>query len=220
MEKTNESRVNKVSHYNALPIECIDVIKYFDLPIGNVIKYCWRAGLKKEEGISQIDKEIEDLKKARYYLDCKINMLEEKKVHEELEHSPEASTIVTARTPYTNTIDGKGRVTVRMLDDEDYAEAIRNPYVSNTTRAKNEGLIPVLLYGEEMLSSGNVAAYNIGIIFAKTVDDAKAYFEAHCGKWAVCYSDLNIIVLDGGSAHSITYEYGNVEFNPDSEWRV
>lgn len=72
-------RVNKVTHYNALPIECIDVIKWFDLPIGNVIKYCWRAGLKKEEGIADIDKEIEDLKKAEYYLKCKINMLEEKK---------------------------------------------------------------------------------------------------------------------------------------------
>lgn len=220
MENTGESRVNKVSHYNNLPIECIDVIKYFDLPIGNVIKYCWRAGLKKEEGISQIDKEIEDLKKARYYLDCKINMLEERKNHEELGHSPESAIIVRARTAYTNTIDGKGRVTVRMLDDEDYAEAIRNPYVSNTTRAKNEGLVPVLLYGEEMFTSGGVASYKIGIIFAKSVDDAKAYFEEHCGKWAVCYSDLNVIVLDGGREHSITYEYGDVEFAPDSGWRL
>lgn len=79
-----DERVNKVAHYNALSIECIDVIKWFDLPIGNVIKYCWRAGLKKEEGIADIDKEIEDLKKAEYYLKCKINMLEEKKKREKL----------------------------------------------------------------------------------------------------------------------------------------
>jgi len=215
-----DDRVNKVSHYNALPIECIDVIKYFDLPIGNVIKYCWRAGLKKEEGISQIDKEIEDLKKAQYYLNCKIAMLEEQKAREELGHSPVASTIVQARTPYTNTIDGKGRVTVRMADADDYREAVKNPYATNTSRARNEGLVSALIYGEEMFSDGGVAVYDIGIIFAKSVDEAKAYFEKQCGKWAVCYSDLKFIAMDGGREHSLAYEYGNVEFNPDSEWRA
>ena len=75
MEKDN---VNHPSHYNSHPsgIECIDIIKHYDFCIGNVIKYVWRAGLKKEQGLSDKQKEIEDLKKAAFYLNEKIKMLE------------------------------------------------------------------------------------------------------------------------------------------------
>ena len=40
------------------------------------MKYLWRAGLKKEEGISDINKQIEDLKKAIFYLNDEIYRLE------------------------------------------------------------------------------------------------------------------------------------------------
>ena len=43
------------------------------------MKYLWRAGLKGEEGISVRDKQIEDLKKARFYLDYEIARLENTK---------------------------------------------------------------------------------------------------------------------------------------------
>lgn len=58
-------------------IECIEITKHYDFCIGNVIKYVWRSGIKKEQGKSDIDKEIEDLEKAKWYLDCKIKMLKD-----------------------------------------------------------------------------------------------------------------------------------------------
>lgn len=78
-------RVNHPEYYNNgpsikvdgkdVPIECIDVIR--DMPTwkGNAIKYLWRAGLKKEEGLSDIQKEIEDLQKAIFYVQDRINIL-------------------------------------------------------------------------------------------------------------------------------------------------
>ena len=60
--------INHPKHYNQLPIECIDVVKHFDFIIGNVIKYCWRAGLKNS------DTELDDLKKAKFYIEYKIKM--------------------------------------------------------------------------------------------------------------------------------------------------
>ena len=45
-------------------IECIDVVQHFNFNRGNVIKYVWRAGSKGDE--------VEDLRKARKYLDFEI----------------------------------------------------------------------------------------------------------------------------------------------------
>lgn len=58
-------------HYNGHPagIECIDVIRHYTCDIGNAIKYLWRAGLKPEMGLSAAQKEIEDLRKAVFYIE-------------------------------------------------------------------------------------------------------------------------------------------------------
>lgn len=63
--------VNHPSHYNSHPagIECIDVIRHYVCDIANAIKYLWRAGLKAELGKDDADKEIEDLKKALWYIE-------------------------------------------------------------------------------------------------------------------------------------------------------
>jgi hypothetical protein len=55
--------VNHPSHYTHGPVEVIDIIEGFELPyhLGNVIKYVLRAGHKNDA--------IEDLRKARWYLD-------------------------------------------------------------------------------------------------------------------------------------------------------
>ena len=73
-----EDKVNSPSHYTGHPsgIECIDITEHYDFCVGNAIKYLWRAGLKKEAGVSDKEKEIEDLKKAAYYIDRKIKQLE------------------------------------------------------------------------------------------------------------------------------------------------
>lgn len=65
--------VNKPKHYTEHPsgVECITIAQYFNFNIGNVIKYVWRAGLKGGQ-----TKRLEDLKKARWYIDKEIERVE------------------------------------------------------------------------------------------------------------------------------------------------
>ena len=63
-------------------IECIDVIRNMPAWKGNVIKYTWRAGLKKDAAMEDIDKEIEDLEKAQWYLMDRVKQLRLKKLLE------------------------------------------------------------------------------------------------------------------------------------------
>jgi len=68
-------KVSHPDHYNWLPgIECMDVVKHFDFLLGNVLKYCWRSGKKGSES------ELDDLKKALYYLQEKIKLVEAEQV--------------------------------------------------------------------------------------------------------------------------------------------
>ena len=64
--------VNHPSHYTDGNIEVIDFIedKQLGFHLGNAVKYISRAGKKDPE------KKIEDLKKARWYLDREINRLD------------------------------------------------------------------------------------------------------------------------------------------------
>ena len=73
--KSND-RVNHPSYYqDPSGVECITVTRYRDFNIGNALKYLWRAGLKKENGLSDKDKTIEDLKKAIWYINDEIKLL-------------------------------------------------------------------------------------------------------------------------------------------------
>lgn len=73
--------VKHPAHYTYGKIECIDFIldKNLDFPLGNAVKYIVRAGRKESNGIALIDKQIEDLKKARQYIDFEIEHLEGKR---------------------------------------------------------------------------------------------------------------------------------------------
>ena len=66
------SNIEHPAHYNMGKVEPIDVIEDWDLGfcLGNTIKYIARAGHKDPT------KTIEDLKKARWYLDRHIQTLE------------------------------------------------------------------------------------------------------------------------------------------------
>jgi hypothetical protein len=70
-----QDNINHPTHYTSHPsgIECVDIAKHHCFCIGNVFKYIWRAGLK-DNAI-----EIEDLKKAVWYLNKKIDDLEREK---------------------------------------------------------------------------------------------------------------------------------------------
>ena len=78
LAKKAPDRVNAPSHYTSHPsgVECIDITEHYDFCVGNAIKYLWRAGLKAEAGLTDKAKEIEDLKKAAYYINRKIKQLE------------------------------------------------------------------------------------------------------------------------------------------------
>lgn len=72
--------VNHPPHYNKHPngIECIDVIRHYTCDIANAIKYLWRAGLKQDADKTAIDKELEDLSKALWYINDYIDMCDTK----------------------------------------------------------------------------------------------------------------------------------------------
>ena len=80
LKNMQEERVNHPSHYTWLKekcgIEVIDITRHLDFDSGNAVKYILRAGHKKEAEISDLDKEIEDTKKAIWYLEDKVKMLE------------------------------------------------------------------------------------------------------------------------------------------------
>lgn len=76
--KADYDPVNNPSHYcEGRAYEPINVINDWELDfdLGNVVKYISRAGRKNDT--------IEDLKKARFYLNHKINILETKKALKE-----------------------------------------------------------------------------------------------------------------------------------------
>jgi len=50
-------------------IETIDIIRHYTCDIANALKYLMRAGHKPERGMTDEEKEIEDLKKALFYID-------------------------------------------------------------------------------------------------------------------------------------------------------
>lgn len=57
--------VNNPEHYKSHPsgVQCIQVTEQMNFCLGNVIKYVWRADMKGG---------VEDLKKARWYIDREI----------------------------------------------------------------------------------------------------------------------------------------------------
>ncbi len=64
--------VEQPAHYNqgppckgcGRPIECLDITEHMNFCLGNTVKYVWRCDLKHDA--------IEDLRKARKYLDTEI----------------------------------------------------------------------------------------------------------------------------------------------------
>jgi Protein of unknwon function (DUF3310) len=60
--------VNSPDHYNRFGVEVIQITEHLNFCRGNIVKYVARAEFKGNE--------LEDLKKARWYLDREIARLE------------------------------------------------------------------------------------------------------------------------------------------------
>lgn len=71
VKQEEDDVVNKPPHYTEHPsgIECIQVTEHMGFNLGNAIKYIWRCDLKKDA--------IEDLKKAKWYIEREISKREQ-----------------------------------------------------------------------------------------------------------------------------------------------
>ncbi|MFB8199411.1 DUF3310 domain-containing protein [Kitasatospora purpeofusca] len=69
MSSEESDPVNHPDHYTWLPVEVIEITRHFSFVRGNALKYLLRADFKNNT--------IEDLKKARWYIDYEIRNLEE-----------------------------------------------------------------------------------------------------------------------------------------------
>lgn len=68
VEVPTGDNVNHPKHYNTIDgIECLDVAETFNFNLGNAIKYIWRSSFK--------GKQLEDLKKAAFYVNREIERL-------------------------------------------------------------------------------------------------------------------------------------------------
>jgi len=63
---SGEDVIENPKHYTSHPsgIECIQVTEHMGFCIGNAMKYLWRCDLKKDA--------VEDLKKAKWYIEREI----------------------------------------------------------------------------------------------------------------------------------------------------
>ncbi|NDC25385.1 MAG: DUF3310 domain-containing protein [Proteobacteria bacterium] len=73
--------VNHPKHYTSHPsgVECIEITEHMNFNLGNATKYIWRSSIK--------GKEIEDLRKARWYIDREIQRLLKERHESELASS-------------------------------------------------------------------------------------------------------------------------------------
>lgn len=87
--EAERNAVNHPTHYTSHPsgVECITITEHMTFNAGNAVKYLWRAGLKVVLGptgfgpdallpMKTLEKHIEDLKKARWYIDREVTRLE------------------------------------------------------------------------------------------------------------------------------------------------
>jgi hypothetical protein len=63
--------VNHPAHYTGHQsgVECIQIAEHMTFCLGNAVKYIWRAGIKGDA--------VEDLEKARWYIDREIVRIKE-----------------------------------------------------------------------------------------------------------------------------------------------
>ena len=81
MNEQKHDNVNHPKHYTWLKdlcgIEVIDITRHMNFCLGCAIKYIIRAGHKKDASLTDTDKQIEDLKKAIWYIQDEIKRITE-----------------------------------------------------------------------------------------------------------------------------------------------
>jgi len=75
-DQEGEDIINHPRHYTSHPsgVECIQITEHMGFNLGNALKYIWRADLKHNA--------IEDLEKAKWYLEREIALRNKKNLPE------------------------------------------------------------------------------------------------------------------------------------------
>ena len=96
VERQDADAVNHPEHYtwikDRLGIEVIDITRCLSFSRGNAVKYLLRAGHKAEQGMTAREKELEDLRKAAFYVNDEIRMIEES-MRKDLQKRQESSNL-------------------------------------------------------------------------------------------------------------------------------
>lgn len=74
-----EDKINPNHYKGNGGLQVIDAIEIFELNFsrGNAVKYIARAGKKAEQGYDALTKEIEDLEKAKWYIEREIGRIKD-----------------------------------------------------------------------------------------------------------------------------------------------
>ena len=77
--------VDNPKHYTSHPsgVECIQITERMGFCLGNAVKYIWRADLK--------DNSVQDLEKARFYINREIDRRNAEKPDSEIHGTPRKS---------------------------------------------------------------------------------------------------------------------------------
>ena len=69
-DESVEDLVNHPKHYSSHPsgVECIQITRHMNFNLGNAFKYIWRAGLKTDDA-------VQDLEKSVWYIQDEIRRL-------------------------------------------------------------------------------------------------------------------------------------------------
>jgi hypothetical protein len=152
--------VNHPSHYTdspakckcGEPIECIQITEHMNFCIGNAVKYIWRSGKKGSQ--------IEDLKKAVWYIQREIGRLEGS---EESFPSDEGVTVTLVPMPIVfpagswewareKAVAGEG---VYHPEDRGYGTGVKSVYVQE----KQGGWHSVMVYSGNKKNSTRIIRY-------------------------------------------------------------
>ena len=160
-----EDKVNHPSHYtwlkNLCGIEVIDITRHMGFNLGNVVKYVLRAGHKSEKGYSNFDKEIEDLQKAKWYLEDEIKLRSGKDISDQAQiHALKEKIALNEQTiaELTDTIHhlknkpivGEVKLTIKeiqaLYNDIALIENIQQPIIIKQSSGGGIGLATTLEY--------------------------------------------------------------------------
>lgn len=160
-----EDKVNHPSHYtwlkNLCGIEVIDITRHMGFNLGNVVKYVLRAGHKSEKGYSNFDKEIEDLQKAKWYLEDEIKLRSGKDISDQAQiHALKEEIALNEQTiaELTDTIHrlknkpivGEVKLTIKEIqalsNDITLIENIQQPIIVKQSSGGGIGLATTLEY--------------------------------------------------------------------------